>query len=73
MTDEEIKEMIEDLKANMLLIDMAIEDKAEGNYYGAGQLVRQYDEMVADELEYWGVSYEWAVNAGLVVDTVGLV
>lgn len=73
MTDEEIKLMIDSLKANMLLIDMAIEDKENGNYYGAGQLVRQYDEMVEDELEYWGVSYEWAVNAGLVVNTVGLV
>ena len=73
MTDEEIKDMIESLKANMLLIDMAIEEKEKGNYSGAEKLVRQYDEMVADELEYWGVSYEWAVNAGLVVDTVGLV
>lgn len=69
MTDEEIKEMIECLKANMLLIDMAIEEKEEGNYFKAEKLVRQYDEMVADDIEYWGVSYEWAVNAGLVVNT----
>lgn len=73
MTDEEIKDMIESLKANEVLIDMALEDKAEGNYYGAGQLIHQYDAMVEDELEYWGVTYEWAVNNGLVVDTVGLV
>lgn len=73
MTDEEIKEMIESLKANEVLIDMALEDKAEGNYYGVGQLVHQYDAIVEDELEYWGVTYEWAVNVGLVIDTVGLV
>lgn len=73
MTDSEIQDMIESLKANLVLIDMAYEAKAEGNYYGAGQLVRQYDEMVEDELEFWGVTYEWAVNAGLVIDTVGLV
>lgn len=73
MTDEEIKEMIECLKANMLLIDMAIEEKEEGNYFKAEKLVLQYDEMVADDLEYWGVSYEWAANAGLVVNTKDLI
>lgn len=73
MTDEEIKDMIESLKANEVLIDMALEAKAKGNYYGAGQLIHQYDAMVEDELEYWDVTYEWAVNNGLVVDTVGLV
>lgn len=72
MTDEELEMMIDDFKADMILIDKAIEAKEEGNFSKAIRLVHQYDEVVEDEIKYWGIVYEWAVEDGLVVDTNNL-
>lgn len=48
------------------LLEIARKDREEGNYFGAGQLIRQYERLVDDGLGYWNVSYGWALENGLI-------
>lgn len=63
--------MVKSLKAYEYLVDLAIKDKAEGNVFGASALVRQYEELVEEELDYWHVTWAYAYSLGLVEDTTG--
>ena len=69
MTDERLEAMIDEFEEIKDVIDMALEAKEAGDYARAHRLVHQYDLTVKDELDYWGIFYEWAVDDGLVVDT----
>lgn len=64
-------EMIAKLKGYKYLVDLAVEDKAEGNDFGASALIRRYEELVEEELSYWHVDWAYAYSLGLVEDTTG--
>lgn len=62
-------EMIKFLESASDVLELARKDREEGNLFGAGQLARHYEELVEAELNYWHVSYDYAVRLGLVEKT----
>lgn len=61
-------EMIKKLDACKDLVTLAVEDRAQGNYFGAGCLVRQYEQLVEEELNFWRVDWAYAYSLGLILD-----
>lgn len=59
-------ELIQVLTEALELLELAYENHANGNFYGASQLARQYEELVESELAFWHVSYDQALELGLV-------
>ena len=65
-------EMVKYLLNQQDLVDMAIQDRAQGNHFGASCLIREYEERVEQELDFWHVDWAYAYSLGLLVDTVDL-
>ena len=65
-------EMIECLNANKFLVDEAIEERAKGNRFGASCLIRQYETLVEEELDFWHVEWGYAFSLGLIEDVSSL-
>lgn len=47
-------------------LKLARKDREAGNFYGAGQLISQYEKLVDDGLGFWGMTYARALELGLV-------
>lgn len=47
-------------------LELARRDHEEGNFYGAGQMLRQYEWLVDDGLGFWNMTYARALELGLV-------
>lgn len=61
-------EMITCLNANRELVDRAIDERAKGNYFGASCLIKRYEQVIEEELDFWHVEWGYAFSLGLIED-----
>ena len=59
-------DMVEFFNYASEFLELARKDHEEGNFYGEGQMLRQYEWLVDDGLGFWGVTYARALELGLV-------
>ena len=59
-------DMIEFFDYASEFLELARKDHEEGNFYGEGQMLRQYEWLVDDGLGFWNITYARALELGLI-------